>query len=192
MPLPPVLAGQRITAALLNGLPTGIALATGSMANSATETVIGSFQIPANTITAVNSGFQYYIYGTADNVVTATPTIAFSTRLGTTGTTSDQGIAFGPTITCRATAQTGQGWWIEGWINFGVTGASGGVYQRADFYQAITAAPNTMTPVLSGGLVSGGGNINTTVANQLTVTAHWSAASASNIARSLAGALYLI
>jgi len=55
MGLAPLLAAQDLTAATLNQLPVVVStLALGSTSNTNTETIIGTFTIPAGTITAVN------------------------------------------------------------------------------------------------------------------------------------------
>src|ERR1035437_9722097 len=78
-----VTAGQRITAAVLNNLPVTVSpLATGSVASSAAETVVGSFTIPAGD-----------------------PVATFGYRLGCMGTAGDTGT---PTLTIRA-RRTGAG-----------------------------------------------------------------------------------
>src|SRR5215472_14124815 len=103
-----ILAGQDITAALLNSLPQPLdTLTTGSIANSVAETVIGTFPagIPANDA-ATNNGYNFVVTGTAD--VTGTPTLRIRLRVGSAG---------GPRIYDSGSLTTGAGsaqpWWIN-------------------------------------------------------------------------------
>lgn len=181
-----VVAGQKITAALLNGLPAQVAaLSTGSVSNTLAETVIGSFSIPAGQVSATGNGLAFRIFGTADT--TATPALQLKMHFGTAGSTSDLLIFTGLSITART--GTSMAWVLDGWFYFTTVGASGvicGVALQSQQVSTATDSPpnwafaNTLSPV------------DTTVAESLTVSATWGTASTSNICRTLAGAVYPI
>jgi hypothetical protein len=189
MGISPVADGARVTSALLNELPSVVSqFTTGSVSNTVTETVIGSFVIPANTISAVNNGFRFNVFGTADSNGTGPPTLTTTLRLGATGTISDTSIrAF--TLTERAGSSTNLGWTAEGWMLFTTVGTSGALvcstFQNQDVTSGTAAANYQITP-------GGTGTFNTTVQLTLSITATWNTASTANISRTLAGVLYTI
>jgi hypothetical protein len=188
----PVTAGQRITAALLNALPVTLApLVTGSVSNSAAETVIGTFTIPANTITATGQGLQWRICGSADSNGTGPPTIGFQIRLGTAGTTAD-GLMLGSAtyINERAGSSTGLGWDLDGWLYFTGTGAAAPYVARMTSIDQITSGAAAQHQFIVS--TAGAKTADITSVLKLTVTATWSAASTANVARTLAGSLYPI
>lgn len=175
-----VSAGQRITASLLNGLPVSIPLATGSVASSAAETVIGTFPIPASDpAAAAGSGFRFAVSGSADD--TATPTLTLRMRFNSVaGTQIFSSIA---ALTCRATVANMM-WFFDGWIIFSTGGAAASTATQGELTENIVS-----TVPASHANAHGPDTVDTTVAWSLVVTAAWSAASASNICRTLAGGL---
>ena len=181
-----VVAGQKITAALLNGLPAQVAaLSTGSVSNTTAETVIGSFAVPAGQVTATGNGLAFRIFGTAD--ATGTPALALKMRFGTTGSTSDLLIYTYLSITARA--GTGFGFALDGWFYFTTVGSSGvicGVSQQSQQISTATDSPPNWA------FASNLSTIDTTVAESLTVSATWGTASTSNVCRTLVGACYPI
>jgi hypothetical protein len=179
-------AGGKVSAAYLNGLPAAVApLATGSVSNTTAETVIGSFSIPGSTITATGNGLAFRIFGTAD--ATGTPNLTLKMHFGTAGSTADLLIFTGLTIAARA--GTNFGWVLDGWFYFTTVGASGVIdgvaYQSQQVSTATDSPPNWA-------FATGLSTIDTTVAESLTVSATWGTASASNVCRTLVGAVYPI
>jgi hypothetical protein len=173
----PVAAGQRITASVLNSLPVDLgALGTGSITNSVTETVIGTFSsaIPQNTAVA-GSGYSFLISGTTDT--TGTPTIQWRLYVG--GIVAAQLIFDSGVQTTNGTA-TSKAYTVRAFLIVTGTGSSG----TFESFGLVNSAH-----------VSGGANynsrtastINTTVSNDVVLTAKWGTASSSNTARTLAG-----
>lgn len=175
-----ILAGQKVTAAALNALPADLAsLTTGSVANSITETTIGTFSsgIAAND-PAVNGGYDAMITGTQD-VAAATPTLRFRVYVGTAASSNrvfDSGV-----LTTSGTG-TARPFWIRAFLIVtatGVTGTfdSGGLISAAGFSVSLTSSNFTA------------GTIDTTAAHDVILTALWGTANAGNIARTTAGLL---
>jgi hypothetical protein len=157
-------------------LPT---LTTATVANTVTETIVGSFVIPANDASA-GSVYRMTVYGTASS--TGTPTITFKVRLGGV---SGVVLATFPAVT-TASGVTSGGWWIETRLmcvstGSGATWAAGGTLNQ----QIANLTTAASAPSLTNGTVSASSIISETLA----VTATWSAASASNTVSSTVGIL---
>lgn len=173
-----VLAGQRV---LPSQFTTTIAnLATGSVTNTTSEAVIGSFAVP---VASAGQGFGFHVEGTNDNAAAAV-SLTFAFRLGTTGTTSDLLVSQHGAITTSGSALTNRPWSMDGWIRVIAGGSSGSVMLTDHFIEAI---PSTSTGHDGISLVTS--PVNWTVPNILTVTAQWGAASASDVTRTLTGSL---
>jgi len=174
----PVLAGQSVTDQMLNGLPVTLStLVTGSVSNSATETVIGSFTIPADDAVA-GSGYEFRVFGSADMLASATT--RFRLRLASaTGTLLMQGAA----LSCPGAA-TGRPWGLRGTLYANAAGSSGlidGWSWWAEELQSTTPSEQASSCLAVA--------VDWTAAVTLVVTADWGAASASNVARTLDGGL---
>lgn len=155
-------------------------ITTGTVANTTTETVVGTFTIPAND--AQSGGvYRALVYGTASS--TGTPTITFKVRLGGV---SGQVIGTFPAITTASGVASG-GWSIETrlmCINKGATGTWSASSILSQQIASLTSAATTSA--LTNGTVT----VDSTVNETLVVTATWSAASASNTASTTVGLLY--
>lgn len=161
--------------------PAGISgpvssLVTGSVTNSVSETVIGTFTLPANDMVA-NAGYRFEVAGTADT--TGTPTINIRARF-----TSASGTLLWATGSLTARTATGMYWTLAGWMYCLATGASGSVFFDATCHQAIVAAG--IAENLNGVT---GGTVDTTSTVLVVVTAQWGTASTSNTCRTLAGSI---
>lgn len=173
------LAGQRVTAGLLNSLPADLAeLTTGSVTNSTAETTIGTFSsgYPAGDALIVSAGYTFYVTGSWDS--TGTPTIRFRLYIGTV--TSTNRIYDTGTMTGSGTA-SGASYWIRAHLLITATGVSGTFDGGGD---------GTISNVTAGqpvGSTFTGQSIDTTSVHNILLTAQYSAASASNTARTNAG-----
>jgi len=177
MGLTPVAAGQRVTAALLNGLPVTLSqLATGSVASSVAETVIGTVTIPANDPT-VGQGYMLRVFGSADDVLT--PTLHLRLRLTSAAGTliSDFG-----TQTCRTA--TNMQFIVDCPLYFTAAGAAGAFYNFGEMREEFVTAAAVEHDSGSIGVAA-----DTTAPVVIVITAVWGTSSASNICRTLAGAL---
>lgn len=152
-------------------------LATGSIASTVTETVIGTFSlIPAND-PIVGSTFHVSARGTAD--FTTSPTVTIRVKLDST---SGQRQFDSGALTCNGTA-TNKAWALEARFMITATGA-GGTYESFGWYNDSLRTANTQI-----GSNFTAQTIDTTSAHTVVVTAQWGTASASNVCRSLAGTL---
>lgn len=154
---------------------TAAALATS--ANNIVATTIATFTVPANDA-ATGSWYQFNAFGTASS--TGTPTITFRAKYGATG------IATFTAIT-TASGLAGGGWQVAGNIYIITNGATGTIstFVRLDTQINSSTTDATQT-LLSDGTF---GSIDTTSAQSLTITAQWSAASASNTVSATFGAI---
>lgn len=155
------------------------ALTTATVANTITETIVGSFVIPANDASA-GSVYRMTVYGTASS--TGTPTITFKVRLGGV---SGVVLATFPAVTTASGVSSG-GWWIEARLmcvsaGSGATWAVGSTLSQ----QIANLATAGSAPSLTNGTVSA----NSTISETLAITATWSAASASNTVSTTVGIL---
>jgi hypothetical protein len=175
-----ILAGQRLTASQLTTTVSN--LATGSINNSTTESVVGSYAVPVST---VNQGFEYHAEGTNDNSGVSV-TVTFRVRIGTTGTTADQLIITYGAITTQALLSTGLPWTMLGWMRVITGGSSGSVIMNDSLVSAIASSTSAEQP----GVTPVTTTVNWTVSNFMTITAQWSgAASVSNVTRTIGGSL---
>jgi len=176
----PILAGQRITAGVLNGLPVTLStLVTGSVDNSATETIIGTWTIPANDAVA-GSGYQFRVIGTAD-ITSVTNTVRLRLRLGSVaGALLMQGSA----LTVPAGAFTNRWWNMHGYIYTPAAGSSGSLDGSSWWAEALQSS--TPDEAISGCTAQ---SVDTTAAILLCVTADWGNAVSGDIVRTLDGGL---
>jgi hypothetical protein len=179
MGISPVLAGQAITAGMLNGLPVTLStLVNGSIANSAVETTIGTFTVPANDAVA-GSGYEFRVLGSADVKAATTPTMRFRLRLtNASGTLLMQGAAL------TATAGNGRAWGMRGYIYANAAGSSGLMDGWTWWAEALQSA----TPSEGASSVTQQA-VDWTSPVVLCVTAAWGTADVANIARTLDGGL---
>lgn len=151
-----------------------------TVANTAAETVIGTFTIPAND--AQTGGvYRAVMYGTASS--TATPTITFRVRLG--GLAGQLLGTFAAVTTASGVANAG--WSTETRLFCIANGGSATWSATNTLAQQIA---NTTTGASQVALTNGTVTVSSTVTETLVVTAQWSAASPSNTASSTAGLLY--
>jgi hypothetical protein len=177
MGLAPVQAGQRLTAALVNNLPVSPALfVTGSASNTAAEVVIGQVTVPADD--AVYP-FGYMLRAMCTIDVTGTPT--YTTRIRINGLGSAL-LASPSSYTCRTA--TGMQITVDSPIWITADGPSGTAVNMAMFI-------DNLVSVTAGFKASGANSaaLDTTSPWTIVVTAQFGTASASNVARTIAGSL---
>lgn len=172
-------AGQSLTALEVNQLPVIVSyLATGSVSNSTAETVIGTFTIPAGDPTSPG-GYQYYALITCAEA--GGTSLLVRMRLGTVTGTQIGG--YTSAITFNSTPGAVD---LHGFVALTAIGSAGtldavgyggqnilgaGAGQFGPFYAIATA-------------------INTTIANNIVITAQFGNASVSNTATAQFGSLY--
>jgi len=174
-----VRAGQKIGAETLNDLPAHLAdLSTGSVTNSTTETTIGTFSaaIPAND-PVVNSGYQLRVTGTTDT--TGTPTLRLRAYIGSVAAGN---LIYDSGAVATSGAATGRPWQLEAWFLITGTGSGG----TADGGGWVNSAHIASSPLFDS---QTGAAIDTTAAQDILITATWGTASASDTARTTAGAI---
>jgi hypothetical protein len=169
-----VTAGQTLTALDINQLPVVVSyLATGTGgASSTSETVIGTFTIPAGDPT-FPGGYWFYVHGIFTEA--GSPNLIIQMRSsGLSGTK----ISF-----CSGTVTAGAAgiFDIVGWMGFEAIGAGGSF---GNFSQTI------ITALTIGLWNTDAVAIDTTVSETLVVTATFNASNASNSATTKFGALY--
>jgi hypothetical protein len=161
---------------LVNGATTlrNQLASTVTVANTVTETVIGTLTIPANDA-VVGAVYRVVVYGTAS--VTGTPTFTIRGRLG--GVAGTLAATIGAVT--ASSGVTNQTWSAEFDIVCLTTGGSGTWMPRLVVVQNVTAAAAQTGTVLlpvSGASVTR----DTTASSDMVLTWAWSAASASNTA----------
>jgi hypothetical protein len=173
-------AGAPIRAADINDLPViESQLATGSLSNTVSETIIGTFTIGAGTIVSPTGlGLKLYITGRV--TCTGTPTFVLRLRLNSLSGTTLNSIS-------NTMGNTAAGFQYEGWLLFTAFGSSGSFDSLVHVAHNFTSG--SVTSSADGQLF--GTTLNTTVSNTLVVTGQFGAASTSNTASTLAGAMYL-
>jgi hypothetical protein len=177
MGLTPVMAGQRLTAALVNNLPVSPAtFVTGSSANTTAETVIGSVTVPADDA-QYPFGYILRVMCTVD--VTGTPTWAPKIHINGIGSTL---LASPGPYTCRTA--TNMQCYIDCPIWVTADGPSGTTSNMAVFTDNVASA--TVGFKASGASVAA---LDTTSPWTLVVTGTFGTANAANICRTLAGSL---
>jgi len=154
-------------------------LTTATVANTASETVVGTFTIPANDAQA-GGVYRMVMYGTASS--TGTPTITFRVRLG--GVAGTALATFGAITT--SSGASNQAWQMSTNL-FAIAPGSSGTYSAFSSLAQQIASPTGLAT--SNTMTNGTVTANSTTNLTLVVTAQWSAASASNTVSSTAGLL---
>lgn len=170
-------AGQRILAAsLLDMQLTNAGTAPTTVANTAVETVIASYTIPANDAVA-GSAYRLTAWGLGS--VTGTPTITFRVRVGgLTGASSGQSGA-----RTASSGITSHPWKVVSELYILSAGAAGTTGRQVTTMETLSVAGGAQfvsPPMIVDG--TNAGAIDTTVANDFIVTVLWSAANALNTA----------
>lgn len=143
-----------------------------TVANTTTETVLGSFTIPANDAVA---GAVYRAHMIADVSFLASAQLTWRIRIG--GVAGSLLATLGPT-TLSGTAQTNKEASVHTTLVCVTTGASGTWYAMAEEMRNTTQTGAVGEIQMSGTSITV--TQNTTIANDFVVTAQWGAASASN------------
>jgi hypothetical protein len=180
MGLSPLLAGNDFTAAEVNQLPVVVSqMVTSSVANSNLETAVGTFTIPAGTITAVNQGFQFKVFCTCGE--TASPTLTIRMRVVS---------AAGAIIASGANTLSAAGFFqFDGWLLFNAVGAGGTFNSLVNVVENFTGALASSAQAWDATSATAW---NTTISNPIYVTAQFSAANAANTATGVVGNLYQV
>lgn len=145
---------------------------TVSVTNTATETNLLAYTIPAASVT-VSTTYRIRIQGNIDNSATST-TLTLRLKIGanTLATVA---------ITTPASAQTNRGFSLEAMFTVRTTGASGTTIGNISMSQTTSTAT----------ILESGTNttqvMNTTAAVALVVSAQWTSANAANIVRAING-----
>lgn len=143
---------------------------TTTVANSTAETILHTLSIPAGDA-LVGTAYRMRLFGLATWPVTTVPTITFRLRLGG----GSGAVVATVTVTCPATAGTSKGWTIDADLTVTAVGAS------ANWRGSMDIANSIATAVQDRADASGAGVTRSSLqANDVVVTAQWSAASASN------------
>ena len=154
-------------------------LATVSVANTAAETQLVAYTVPANAVRP-GTTFRVTAYGSTDNIATS-GTLAFRIRYG--GLT---GIGFGTvTYASNASAQSIKPFVVQADIVFRAAGASG-VMAGGMFVDAQFGASQIGLAAQAGVTAS------TAVARDLVLTAQWATADAGNVLRCESATINLI
>ena len=146
-----------------------------AIANSTTETIIfPNVTIPANYM---QDGRVLRLRAFGKLSTTATPTVIFNIRWGGVAGTS---LAVTEAITC-ANAAANTGWGIEAYLQTRTNGATGTILASGNVTVNLTASTNTSQVFgVSGFDAPAAVTANLTADTALSLTALWSAASASN------------
>lgn len=143
-----------------------------TVANTTTETVIATFNIPANDM-IVGATYEITAWGIAS--VTGTPTLTFRGRVGGIAGTSNGNVP--------ATASSGVAnkvWRVTYRVVCVTTGASGTFHGNLEAAESVSVAgtnPSVCTTRMDGGSTVA---VDTTASKDMVITAQWSAASTSN------------
>lgn len=153
-----------------------------AVANTTTETIIfQNVTIPANYM-ADGRAIRLRAFGKLST--TGTPTITFAIRWGGVSGTV---LATSEAITC-STGSANTAWSIEAIIQTRSNGAAGSLFVMGDVVVNLTASTNTsQTFGVSGFDAPAAVTVDLTTDTALSITADWSAASASN---TLTGHIY--
>lgn len=175
MPTGNVVAGHPINAIdVLDELEVadhGITSTSTTLANSISETAIATLPIAANDAAA---GAVYLIRAWGTLAVTGTPTITFRGRLGGAGGTSMAALG---AVTVRSGAADGQ-WDAEFRLAVATIGASGTWSPLLKVGHNFLTSATTYTQL--GPATAAPVTRDSTAANDMVITAQWSAASSSN------------
>ena len=157
-----------------------------AVANTTTETILfPDVTIPANYM-ADRRVIRLTAKGRWSNVVTAVPTLTFAIRWGGVAGTI---LAQSPAIVTPATATTNAIWEVMAMLQTRLNGASGTIFCMATVLMGEDAAPTFGTVTNYGVFIPFGSagaaapaavTVNLSVDTALSLTADWSAASASN------------
>lgn len=166
MPAP---SGHVVTATEFGPVVTSATNA--SVSNTTSELAIMTYTIPANSVSA-GDVFPFEMNGHCD--ITGTPTISFRIRIG--GVAGTQ-LAL---VTFTAAANTGRPWSLWGRLRCVSTGVSGTWHGFLNHLSRIAggASPGNAAPFQDNTLTAQ--TKDTTVNEDLVITAQWSVASASN------------
>lgn len=142
-----------------------------TVANSSAETVIASDTVPANDV-SVGAVFRIKGYGTLAVAAATTPSMTFRLRIGGVAGTLLMNLA-------ASTARSGMTdgvWTVEGTVTVLTTGGSG------TWAPVIEAIHNINTVAMTPQIALPGGSVtrDTTISNDLVLTAQWNTANASN------------
>lgn len=172
-----IITGNRVT----NGATERPQLHTSTTVQNTTgETAIQTVTIPASDA-AVGSTYRIRIGGTAAVAAATTPTLTFRARLGGASGTL---IASLGSVTCRSGMSDGY-WDAELMLTCSSTGASGtwtGFLKGGHNFVGGVSTYATLGPVATASITK-----DTTAAQDLVITAQWSAASSSNTATARTG-----
>jgi hypothetical protein len=144
-----------------------------TVANTTTETTIGSLTIPANDM-VVGAIYRLRAWGTFS--VTGTPTLRLRSYVGSTA------IAATGNVTVGTSGITNRSWSVETYFTVLSTGSSGTVMGHMTFPNSI-ASTSSANPTVTTGTIEDGGSVitvNTTTSNTFTLQATWGTASTSN------------
>lgn len=147
------------------------------LSNSATETSLSAVSAPANIVAGAT--YRVTAYGTLIVAASTTPNVTFRLRIGGIPGV----IAASNNYVAASTASPGlRPWKAEGMINVLTTGVSGTWFANLTSRSAITST-TTLNQADAALRTDGTAAItrDTTVTQSLTMSAQWSAASASNI-----------
>lgn len=150
----------------------------GTAANTAAETVLASWSIPAGDA-AERAAYRFTAQGVAST--TGTPTLTIRVRLG--GASGAVVAAF--TAVTTAAGISGRGWRVDGSLLPVALGASGTWAGGATLTHHLSSTAGAVQHELTDGAVTR----DSTSSQALVVTAQWSAASASNSAAATVGQL---
>lgn len=141
-----------------------------TVANTTTETTFLTYTIPANDM-VVGAVYKVTCWGTAG--VTGTPTLTLKSKLG--------GVTNATIPITASSGVTGKVWKAELYLSILTTGASGTWFGNFHVVEGLSVAGTN--PVAAAQDRMDGGSalaVDTTVSRDITLTAQWSAASASN------------
>lgn len=170
-------AGERVSSGMA---PVSSTVTVG---NTTTETVVGTYTIPANDGVA-GSLYALVVGGTFDNVITAVPTITVRARLGgLAGTLLGSAVVF----TANVVAQTNRAWRSEIELEL-VSSPGAGAQWRAIMQHSFNLGNATTQPATSAVDATAAAVALTSASSQaLVITVQWSAANAANILRADSG-----
>lgn len=156
----------------LDAAGRGVASTSTTIASSSSELAIATFPIGAGDASV---GATYRISAWGSCVCTGTPTVTFRARLG--GSAGTSMIALGA-ITLRSGMADGH-WEMEFLLACAATGASGTWAPKLSGRHNFVTGATTYTPI--GPITAAPVTRDSTVANDMVITAQFSASSASNI-----------
>jgi hypothetical protein len=153
-------------------ISNALSSAPGPVANTTTETVIATFNIPANDM-VVGATYELTAWGVAST--TLTPTLTFRGRIGGVAGTSN-----GSTPITAGSSVSNKVWRVTFRVVCITTGASGtfhGNLETAEGVSNTAINPSTVTVRMDGNSVVA---VDTTASKDMVITAAWGTANASN------------